>query len=56
MIEKQKPEEIPSNLALIGRYILTPDIFDILKETKPGVGGEIQLTDTLKIQVQNGRF
>ncbi len=54
MIEKPKPEEAPSNLAVIGRYILTPDIFDILRETKPGTGGEIQLTDALKVQAQKG--
>ncbi|WP_187647150.1 UTP--glucose-1-phosphate uridylyltransferase GalU [Nitrosophilus labii] len=53
MIEKPKSEEAPSNLAVIGRYILTPDIFEILKETKPGAGGEIQLTDALKTQAQN---
>jgi len=53
MVEKPKAEEAPSNLAVIGRYILTPDIFEILKETKPGAGGEIQLTDALKTQAQN---
>lgn len=54
MVEKPKPEEAPSNLAVIGRYILTPDIFEILKDTKPGKGGEIQLTDALLTQAQNG--
>lgn len=54
MVEKPKAKEAPSNLAVIGRYILTPDIFDILRETKPGAGGEIQLTDALQIQAQNG--
>ncbi len=54
MMEKPKPEEAPSNLAVIGRYILTPDIFDILRDTKPGAGGEIQLTDALKVQAQKG--
>ena len=53
MVEKPKPEEAPSNLAVIGRYILTPDIFDILRETKPGKNGEIQLTDALMTQAQN---
>ncbi len=53
MVEKPKAQEAPSNLAVIGRYILTPDIFEILKETKPGAGGEIQLTDALKTQAQN---
>ena len=47
MVEKPEPNEAPSNLAVIGRYILTPDIFDILKTTKPGKGGEIQLTDAI---------
>ncbi len=48
LVEKPKPGEAPSNLAIIGRYILTPDIFDILEKQKPGAGGEIQLTDALK--------
>ncbi len=47
MKEKPKPEEIDSDLAVIGRYILIPEIFDYLAKTKPGVGGEIQLTDAL---------
>ncbi|WP_411904385.1 sugar phosphate nucleotidyltransferase, partial [Salmonella enterica] len=47
MVEKPEPEVAPSNLAIIGRYILTPDIFDIIRETKPGKGGEIQITDAL---------
>ena len=54
MVEKPKPEDAPSNLAIIGRYILTPDIFDILRETKPGKGGEVQLTDALLTQAKNG--
>jgi len=54
MVEKPKAKEAPSNLAVIGRYILTPDIFEILRETKPGAGGEIQLTDALKTQAHNG--
>lgn len=54
MIEKPSQEEAPSNLAVIGRYILTPDIFDILRETKPGKGGEIQITDALKEQAKKG--
>lgn len=54
MIEKPSPEEAPSNYAIIGRYILTPDIFDILKETKPGKGGEIQITDALLEQAKKG--
>lgn len=55
MVEKPKPEEAPSNLAIIGRYILTPDIFDILRETPPGRGGELQITDALMVQAQQGR-
>ena len=54
MVEKPKPEDAPSNLAIIGRYILTPDIFDILRETEPGKGGEVQLTDALLAQAKNG--
>lgn len=54
MIEKPSQEEAPSNLAVIGRYILTPDIFDILRETQPGKGGEIQITDALKEQAKKG--
>jgi UTP--glucose-1-phosphate uridylyltransferase len=54
MVEKPKPEEAPSNLAIIGRYILTPDIFDLIAETEPGKGGEIQITDALMKQAQRG--
>lgn len=54
MVEKPKKEDAPSNLAVIGRYILTPDIFDILKVTEPGINDEIQLTDALKTQAQDG--
>ncbi len=49
LVEKPLPDEAPSNLAIIGRYILTPEIFGALEKTKPGKGGEIQLTDGLKI-------
>ncbi|MCJ7688999.1 MAG: UTP--glucose-1-phosphate uridylyltransferase GalU [Clostridiaceae bacterium] len=48
VIEKPKESEAPSNIAILGRYIITPRIFDILENTKPGKGGEIQLTDALK--------
>ncbi|WP_010240969.1 UTP--glucose-1-phosphate uridylyltransferase GalU [Clostridium arbusti] len=48
LIEKPSVEESPSNIAILGRYILMPDIFDVLEETKPGKGDEIQLTDALK--------
>lgn len=54
MVEKPKPEEAPSNLAIIGRYILTPDIFDILRDTQPGKNGEVQITDALMTQARNG--
>ena len=47
MVEKPKPEEAPSNIGAMGRYVLTADIFDLLKRTKPGRNGEIQLTDAL---------
>jgi len=55
MVEKPTPQEAPSNLAIIGRYILTPDIFDILRQTPPGKGGEIQITDALLTQAKEGR-
>jgi len=55
MVEKPEPADAPSNLAIIGRYILTPDIFDILRETAPGKGGEIQITDALLTQAKQGR-
>ncbi|MBD5641565.1 MAG: UTP--glucose-1-phosphate uridylyltransferase GalU [Desulfovibrio sp.] len=48
MVEKPKREDAPSRLAIVGRYVLTPDIFDYLKKTKPGAGGEIQLTDAMQ--------
>ncbi|MEZ7196355.1 UTP--glucose-1-phosphate uridylyltransferase GalU [Pseudodesulfovibrio karagichevae] len=48
LVEKPKPEEAPSNLAIIGRYVLLPEIFDILEDQRAGVGGEIQLTDALQ--------
>ncbi len=54
MVEKPKPEDAPSNLAIIGRYILTPDIFDLIASTEPGKGGEIQITDALMKQAQQG--
>jgi len=55
MVEKPEPKDAPSNLAIIGRYILTPDIFEIIKNTKPGKGGEIQITDALLEQAKSGR-
>ncbi len=54
MVEKPPPGEAPSNLAIIGRYILTPDIFDILRNTPPGKNGEIQITDALLAQTKTG--
>jgi UTP--glucose-1-phosphate uridylyltransferase len=54
MVEKPEPKNAPSNLAIIGRYILTPDIFNILRDTKAGKGGEIQITDALLEQAKNG--
>src|SRR5207302_4163157 len=48
MVEKPKASEAPSNLAIIGRYVLTQDIFDSLQSIEPGSGGEIQLTDALR--------
>jgi UTP--glucose-1-phosphate uridylyltransferase len=54
MVEKPAPADAPTNLAIIGRYILTPDIFDILNNTKPGKGGEIQITDALMEQARAG--
>ena len=55
MVEKPHPDVAPSNLAIIGRYILTPDIFEILKETKPSKNGEIQITDALLEQAKKGK-
>ena len=55
MVEKPREEEAPSNLAVIGRYILTPDIFDIIRSTPPGRNGEVQLTDALQTQASEGR-
>lgn len=54
MVEKPEKGTAPSNLAIIGRYILTPDIFDILEKTEPGKNGEIQITDALLTQAKNG--
>nr|BAW83398.1 UTP--glucose-1-phosphate uridylyltransferase [Calyptogena laubieri symbiont] len=54
MIEKPTPKNAPTNMAIIGRYILTPDIFNILKQTKPDKSGEIQITDALLTQSKQG--
>jgi UTP--glucose-1-phosphate uridylyltransferase len=48
MVEKPKVEEAPSDFAIVGRYVLTPDVFDLLAKGRPGAGGEIQLTDALQ--------
>ena len=48
LVEKPSPQEAPSNVAIIGRYVLTPEVFDALRETPPGRGGELQLTDALQ--------
>lgn len=54
MVEKPEPGKAPSNLAIIGRYILTPDIFDLIKNTPAGKNGEIQITDALLQQAKSG--
>jgi UTP--glucose-1-phosphate uridylyltransferase len=56
MVEKPKPEDAPSNLAIIGRYILTPAIFEILAETQAGTGGELQLTDGMRQLLKKERM
>src|SRR5690625_4761959 len=48
LVEKPSPDQAPSNLALIGRYVLDPAVFEVLRKTEPGSGGEVQLTDALK--------
>ena len=53
LVEKPKPEDAPSNLAIIGRYILTPEIFDILENKETGAGGEIQITDAMAKLLQS---
>jgi UTP--glucose-1-phosphate uridylyltransferase len=55
MVEKPNEKDAPSNMAIIGRYILTPDIFNILEGLKPGKNGEIQITDALNIQAKQGK-
>jgi UTP--glucose-1-phosphate uridylyltransferase len=52
LVEKPRPEDAPSNLAIIGRYVLTPKIFDKLEQTQRGAGGEIQLTDAIEALMQ----
>ncbi len=55
MVEKPSPAEAPTNLAIIGRYILTPEIFDVLENTSPDKNGEIQITDALMILAKQGK-
>ncbi|KJL49487.1 UTP--glucose-1-phosphate uridylyltransferase [Microbacterium hydrocarbonoxydans] len=53
LVEKPAPEDAPSNLAVIGRYVLPPSIFEVLEQTGPGKGGEIQLTDALQVLAES---
>lgn len=56
LVEKPPPGEAPSNLAVIGRYVLSPDVFAVLRTTAPGRGGEIQLTDALAVLAERGEL
>jgi len=56
LVEKPSPEKAPSNLAVIGRYILTPTVFDCLSETQVGIGGELQLTDGLRLLLRKEKM
>jgi UTP--glucose-1-phosphate uridylyltransferase len=56
MVEKPKPEDAPSDLAIMGRYLLTPAIFDCIKRLKPGAGGELQLTDAMRMLLETESF
>ena len=53
MVEKPAIEEAPSQFAALGRYVITPDVFEVLEQTKPGKGGEIQLTDALRVMAHH---
>ncbi len=53
MVEKPSVEEAPSRFAALGRYVITPDVFEILEQTQPGKGGELQLTDALRVMAHN---
>ncbi len=55
MVEKPKPENAPSGQAIVGRYVLTPRVFELLEQTRPGAGGEIQLTDGILALLQHER-
>lgn len=54
MMEKPSIKEAPSRFAALGRYVITPEVFDILEQTKPGKGGEIQITDALRVMARCG--
>lgn len=56
MVEKPHPDVAPSELIIIGRYVLTPDVFDEIDRVRPGSGGEIQLTDAMRVQAETGPF
>ena len=56
LVEKPEPEEAPSDLAVIGRYVLTPEVMEILEHVEPGAGGEIQLTDALAVLARRGEL
>jgi UTP--glucose-1-phosphate uridylyltransferase len=56
LVEKPRAEEAPSNLAVIGRYLLTPTVFETLSEIKAGAGGELQLTDGLRALLQKEKI
>jgi UTP--glucose-1-phosphate uridylyltransferase len=55
MVEKPQPEDAPSQLGIIGRYVLTPDIFDYIRNTEPGTNGEVQITDAIRALAQDKR-
>jgi UTP--glucose-1-phosphate uridylyltransferase len=56
LVEKPPPQEAPSDLIIIGRYVLTPDVFDEIEQLTPGAGGELQLTDALRAQAVRAPF
>lgn len=55
MVEKPKPEDAPSSMGIIGRYVLTPDIFDYIRNTPPGTNGEVQITDAIRTMAKEKR-
>lgn len=54
MMETPKISDVPSRFAALGRYVITPEVFDVLEETRPGKGGEIQLNDALRVMAHMG--